>query len=191
MSTNVMMRDMDLLPLNRPDTRRLVPLHHGAQLAIDTGRNRLWPNRLWPKPSLAKTEFGQPTLAKPTLAKSSLCCVVCCVLSVWRGYLFHGISGVSCVGVGFKVCWTALPGTVPSFPWTGCLPFGLSDCRVKPRRPGTSSTVGSTTSVTSASETPPTMSVSESHSSRACLFFFHTTSRNTQSRKHKKRTRTG
>ena len=41
-STNVMMRDMDLLPLNRPDTRRLevvadgLPLHHGAQLAIDT-----------------------------------------------------------------------------------------------------------------------------------------------------------
>ena len=41
-STNVMMRDMDLLPLDRPDTRRLevvadgLPLHHGAQLAIDT-----------------------------------------------------------------------------------------------------------------------------------------------------------
>ena len=41
-STNVMMRDMDLLPLDRPDTRCLevvadgLPLHHGAQLAINT-----------------------------------------------------------------------------------------------------------------------------------------------------------
>ena len=37
-----MMRDMDLLPQDRPDTTRLevvadgLPLHHGAQLAIDT-----------------------------------------------------------------------------------------------------------------------------------------------------------
>ena len=41
-STNVMLRDLDLLPQDRPDTRRLevvadgLPLHHGAQLAIDT-----------------------------------------------------------------------------------------------------------------------------------------------------------
>ena len=37
-----MFRDLDLLPQDRPDTRRLevvadgLPLHHGAQLAIDT-----------------------------------------------------------------------------------------------------------------------------------------------------------
>ena len=37
-----MLRDLDLLPQDRPDTRRLevvadgLPLHHGAQLAIDT-----------------------------------------------------------------------------------------------------------------------------------------------------------
>ena len=42
MSTNVMLRDLDLLPQDRPNARRLevvadgLPLHHGAQLAIDT-----------------------------------------------------------------------------------------------------------------------------------------------------------
>ena len=41
-STNVMLRDLDLLPQDRPDTRRLevvadgLPLHNGAHLAIDT-----------------------------------------------------------------------------------------------------------------------------------------------------------
>ena len=41
-STNVMMRDMDPLPQDHTDTRRLevvadgLPLHRGAQLAIDT-----------------------------------------------------------------------------------------------------------------------------------------------------------
>ena len=41
-SINVMFRDLDLLPQDRPDTRRLevvadgLQLHHGAQLAIDT-----------------------------------------------------------------------------------------------------------------------------------------------------------
>ena len=41
-STNVMLRDLDLLPQDHPDTRRWevvadgFPLHHGAQLAIDT-----------------------------------------------------------------------------------------------------------------------------------------------------------
>ena len=96
--------------------------------------NRLWPkptlaktdfgqNRLWPKPTLAKTDFGQnrlwpkPTLAKPTLAKSSLiCCVVCCVVCCMRGVgTVSRYSGVSCVGVGFKVWFgPSLPLDRPS-----------------------------------------------------------------------------
>ena len=42
MGTNIMVRDMDLLPQDRQDGRRLevvadgLPLFHGAQLAIDT-----------------------------------------------------------------------------------------------------------------------------------------------------------
>ena len=41
-STNVLIRDMDLLPADHPDTRRLevvadgLPLHHGSQLVVDT-----------------------------------------------------------------------------------------------------------------------------------------------------------
>ena len=119
---------------------------------LRTRHGRLWPNRLWPKvvsqwygrlwpqptSTLAITDFGQyrlwpiPTLAKPTLAKSSLiCCVVCCVvlccvLSVCHGYLFHGISGVSCgfgldrpswdrTSLGPPFPWTALPLDLPKF----------------------------------------------------------------------------
>ena len=40
--TNILVRDLDLVPQGRPDSRRLevvaggLPLFHGAQLAIDT-----------------------------------------------------------------------------------------------------------------------------------------------------------
>ena len=79
--------------------RRLrLPLPPVSRVMADFGQNRLWP--------------------KPTLAKTNL---ICCVLSVSRRYLFHGKSGVSCVGVGFKVwfgppfLWTSLPLDRPQF----------------------------------------------------------------------------
>ena len=92
--------------------------------------NRLWPNRLWPKPTLAKTDFGQTDVGQTDVGQTDvgqndvgqnefdlLCVVLCCVLSVWRGTVSRYQSGVSCVGVGFKV-WFGTPFLGPSFPWT-------------------------------------------------------------------------
>ena len=84
-------------------------------------------NRLWPKPTLAKPTFHVVCVV--------LCCVVCCLSGVGAVSWY---SGVSCVGVGFKV-WLGptFPGTAlprdrpfpgppfpgppfpgPPFPWT-------------------------------------------------------------------------
>ena len=69
-----------------------------------------------------QTDFGQPfllpCLAKPTVAKTDcgqtefdLCVVLCCVLSVWRGY---------CVGTVWVLVseFVGPPFPGPPFPWT-------------------------------------------------------------------------
>ena len=63
-----------------------------------------WPKLDWPKSAAtgrwcpettAKTDFGQTNLGQTEF--DLLCVVLCCVLSVGRGYLFHGVR------VGFHV----------------------------------------------------------------------------------------
>ena len=93
-----------------------------------------------------------------------LCCVVLCVVCVAWVLVSRYQSGVSCVGVGFKVWFDRpfldRPSPGPPFPWTAqnfalffslsrrkigrgpqMCTFGLSGCRLKPRRrPGASNT---------------------------------------------------
>ena len=71
----------------------------------DFGQNR--PN-LWPKPT-GQTDFAKSGLICCVLCHVVLCCVVCCLSGVGTVSRY---SGVSCVGVGFKV-WFG-----PPFPWT-------------------------------------------------------------------------
>ena len=107
-----------------------------ARVSVLVGMADFGQNRLWPKPTLAKTDFGQnrlwpnrlwpkPTLAKPTLAKCDLLCgvlcfvfvVLCCVCVVCVAWVLVSRfqTGVSCMGVGFKV-WFGQPFLGPSFP---------------------------------------------------------------------------
>ena len=80
----------------------------------DFGQTDFGQNRLWPKPTLAKTDFGQTDLAKTSLICCVVCCVVLCLCVVCVAWVLVSRyqSGVSCVGVGFKI-WFG-----PPFPWT-------------------------------------------------------------------------
>ena len=113
------------------------PLHdlvHGTSAVMadfgqtDFGQPFLLPNLAKPTlarvsvlvvwPTLAKTDFGQTDFGQIEFdllcGVLVLCCVVCCLSGVGTVSRY---SGVSCVGVGFKV-WFGQPFPGPPFPWT-------------------------------------------------------------------------